>query len=296
MSSPSTLEVFIFSKQRPEDIPAAIDLFRGSSPNGLRANITVMVPTERPDVDPDYSMVLDAFSKAAPQSYVIICKDTSVSSNTSDAILDALEKAIDSGQQPGNAWDIFYLAAWLDRCDQFSNIREINERGLKIVDTVSPNGVQCIMFSPQGRTKFMQAFDPATNPIKDLSLGKVLNSRISSRDAPGAIDTTRPAAMQRFFAATSTPHLVQFDVTKRKTEAELLKATECRSVPSAEPTKTKPSSNMGFFWFIIVVIVVILIAWALIKLAAGYGTTATVVPVVDTSAVAPTLPLTTLYA
>lgn len=261
------VEVFIFTKQNAEDIRSVINLFTGTSTKGLKASsINVMAPNERNKWDSDYCMVLDAFAKASPDAYVIIAKDTCVSALTSSSIYDVLGESIASCKTDGNQFDIFYLARWLDRCDQYSNIREVSDRGLKIVDTVSPNGVLALMFTPEGRQKFLAAFNPETSPITDRPLGQVLNNRISARTAPGVTDVTRPANMQRFLAATAYPSLITFDITKRTSDAEFLKTVDCRGPPEVVPVKARQSSDMGLFWFIIVVVVVVLLGWALIAL------------------------------
>ena len=283
------VEVFVSSKQSPADIPSVVNMFTGTGTMGLTARVSVIAPTERPGCDADYSMVLDAFERASPNAYVVVCKDVATSASPSTEILDTIHRTILAGQQPGDEFDLFFLAGWLDRCDLYTNIREIGAQGLKLVDTVSPNGVLCIMFSPQGRQKFMAAFDPSCNPIVGRPLGQVLNSRVTSRTSASATDTTRPISMQGFFATTCTPHIIVFDVTKRKSDAELLKMSECRDIPVATPPKCKTSSNLGFFWFIVVLIVVILLVWALVKIGTrySYSTATTDVIAVDSGFLPP---------
>ena len=128
-------------------------------------------------------MAIKAFDEAPPDSFVIICKDTAISSASSATILDVVEATIESSSYPGNQFDLFYLAKWMDRCDQYTNVREVGANGLKLVDTISPNGVLCLMFSPQGVTKFLSSFSPDENPIINQPLGQVLNSRISGKNS-----------------------------------------------------------------------------------------------------------------
>lgn len=297
MTAP-TVQVFIPTTQKLEDIASVINLWTGTSRNGLKAKVTVFAQTTQNDSwDKDYSMVMDAFSRASPDAYVIICKDTSVSAASPSTILDVIEATIISSQESGNEFDLFYMAAWADRCELYSNKREIGRTGLKLVETVAPNGVQCIMFSPAGVAKFRTVFDSARDPVTDRPLGAALNARITSKTASMATDTTVPPNMQRFYAVTCTPHIIQFDITKAKSEVELMKAMECRDPPKSDPPKPKASASMGLFWFIVVVIIVILLIWALVALGTRYIPTKTVItttPAIATTAAVPATS-TTIY-
>jgi hypothetical protein len=278
MSTPPVIEVFIYSNQDAKNVESVMRIFNGSSSTGLTVSVNVVPLPDAKGWDADYAMVVDAFKKAQPNSYVIICKDTAVSALTSQTVLDVLERVIQSGLDPANAFDIFYLSKWLDRCDHYTNVRQIGDRGLKLVDTISPNGVLCLMFSPAGRAKFLTSFPPVdsgdikANPITDRPLGQVLNSRIESRTSPSATDPTRPVGTQRFIASTTDINLVEFDISKRANENEMLKTTRCRAVsPTPLQQKARTGPSMGFFWFILIAVIVIILGWALIKIGSRFS-------------------------
>lgn len=315
MTTPS-VEVFIYSKKAKEDVGPTLRMFNGTSKAGTSPAINLVAPPSATSrggsgspsslkgastVDPDYAMLMDALSKATKGSYVIVVKDTAVSAASTQTILDVIDALIASNQQPSTSWDLAYLAKWLDRCDLYTNVRETGDNGLKLVDTVSPNGVLALMLSPAGQAKFLAKYpmtdqgDVKANPIVKQPLGKVLNESISAR--PDVSDASRPAALQRFTAVTTTPSLINFDITQRTNDNELLKTNECRSVPQTRPAKAaKASSDMGFLWFILIVIVVVLLAWALIRLGNWYSTPASSMMAAPSGAVTWATPLTsTVY-
>lgn len=265
----TNLEVFIASDKESCDVNSVVSMFNGRSSKGLQAEIEVFVPPKVKGWDKDYAMLIDVFNKADPSSYTIICKDTAISTSTSETILNVIETAMETC-----SFDLFYLAKWMDRCDQFSNMRDVGDQGMKIVDTVSPNGFLCIMFSPKGKEKFLQVFPPfetedcKANPITKQPLGQVLNSRISMRNSKAYLDESRPTSAKRFSAITCHPSIINFDITKRRHDIETLKTVECREIPKEDTTKTKPSGGLGFFWFIVIVLIVIVLVWAIYKM--GY--------------------------
>jgi hypothetical protein len=219
------------------------------------------------EYDYDYEIVINSFNLASKKenyenTYIIICKSSSVSACTSETISEIIEKVINENENCDNIFDIFYLSKWLDRCDQYTNIREMDS-GLKIVNTYSPNGIQCIMFSPQGREKFLKLYDPEENPIYGIKLSHVLNLRIDQSGEKN-VDINSDEV---FIAITTTPSLINYDIVNCKgKKSNNLKLCECRDIPNpAKPEPGVTTSHMAFFWLIIIIIFVILITIVTVK-------------------------------
>jgi hypothetical protein len=244
-------------------------IFEGETTSGKKIeSITDVHLKIKDDCDPDYQILIEAFKLASNKphydhTYIIVCKSTAVSSSSSQTILDVLEHVINENENHQNEFDIFYLSKWLDRCDQYTNIKEL-DNGLKVINTNSPNGFHCIMFSPKGRKKFLRSYHPNKDPIVNRPLAQVLNSRISYHD-----DKHEGV----FIALSTTPTLLSYDVIEgRGDPMNTLKASECRDthIPT-KPTTGKTTSNMGFFWFIIITVIIVIAAWLLIKVGYYYS-------------------------
>jgi hypothetical protein len=254
----------IYSDKNRKDIESTVSMFTGISSSGSSINVNIISKYECGDGwDQDYAMVIDAFRRFPEDNFIIICKDTAISSSSSRTILNLIEKVI-GGHLACNEqyFDIFYFCKWMDRCDQFSNYRDGGDHGLKIVDTTSPNGIECMMFSPEGRNKFMREFDPGTHPLKDQRLGLALNTKITDRNSPSLQDSN----VCRFVAQTCHPNIIQFDITKRRNDNELVKTTECRDIPVCKPEREKCSGGLGVFWFIVIILIVAVLAYVVLRL------------------------------
>lgn len=278
------IDVFISTKHQPEEshrFANASNIFTGTSTSGktfARGGIRVISTSADPKdalLDPEFVFVRQALLLAEDDSYVIVCKDTAVAVATSRTIYDVIEKTIEhSSTSNANQFDIFYLANWADRCDLYTNERNVGERGLVIVNTVSPNGALCLMFSPEGRKKFLRVFKDGIpkDPAGSRSLGYHLHNRVGSRSNISKHPHNGTTIGERFYATTSSPTLLNFDMHNRTSDADFAKSAECRSVPPAEmgPSRVESSSSrMAFFWFVIVTIIVIAVAWLLIRLHTG---------------------------
>lgn len=140
-------------------------------------------------------------------------------------------------------WDIFYLADWLDRCDLYKSYTRLNEL-IKIVKTISPNGIQALLFSPRGRDIVLgvrpmnngQLFTPINFPLTQQ-----LNANIE---------------LKNISAITTTPNFFNFNVLNAKVVPDLLKTCECR-----EPEINKSVGAIPFFWFIILSVIILTLAW-----------------------------------
>lgn len=249
-------------KENHGNVEDAASLFKGKSDCGYKVHVKIVSFCPHDKHDYDYQIVIESFNLACDDDYVIICKSTAVSASSCNTILNIIEKVVNDDKSGDNCFDIFYLSKWLDRCDQYSNVHEC-ESGLKIVNTVSPNGVHCLMFSPRGREKFMREYHPDKNPIHDRTLGQVLNARIGQRGN----ENVSVNDDEVFTAITTTPSLINYDIINGKGHKyNNLKLSECRDIPDpAKPEPTHTTSHMAFFWLLIIIVFVVLISFILVR-------------------------------
>ena len=180
--------------------------------------------------------------KDAPENeYVLVCCDRLISNCSPSTIYNCIEYFIDHC-----TFDIFYLASWADRCDLYSDIHEIEN--YKIVKSQSPHGTACLLFSPEGRKKFLNSICPLETKSLDFTLN---------------------AQMDCFEVYTTTPSLIEFDITQRETDLEYVKLCKCREVPSmvrpVEITR-RNTTTLNLFWFILVIIIIVCIATILLSI------------------------------
>lgn len=206
-----------------------------------------------------------------PTNYIIISKDTSISSVPSDVIADQVSSIIHNKSQNSEyKFDLFYLCKWLDRCDLYTGVKPIEGTSSLVMQTYSPRGFQCIMLSPRGRDVVLgQA--PMTNgkyfsPNEGKSLASHLNDAIMNRN------------IQAFCIH---PNLIDYDITAAKSQDDYRKLSECQfdnkknyqediGSNSGSNFNNGLSSILGLgssstysIWvFIAVIIILILIIWA----------------------------------
>lgn len=262
------IKISIFSNENPKTV---VNIFSGKSSSNLVNGTVKIIPIEKNDkYDLDYFLTYNTLLNYSDTDYVIICKDTVVSSMPSDAIYDVLEEAIKRNNDTSNNYefDMFYLGKWMDRCDQYTNQIDVGNTGLKIVNTISPNGVMCIMFSPKGRKKFLEIYDINTNPILNQTesnkqtLGHYLHHRIGLQTN---YLNDIPVLQQKFYTITSVPSLINFDISKRKNDNEFIKTVECRNTQQEVKNTSSSQSNMSFFWFVIILIIIFIVVLLFFK-------------------------------
>jgi len=182
------------------------------------------------------------------KNYTIIIKDTSVTNSDTGTIEEIVSTAIDININNKHCkkhdWHLCYLSKWLDRCDLYTEEAKI-DHVTKVVKTLSPFGVQSILFSPQGRD-IVIGKKPMNNgkfftPIV-LPLGNQLNINIG---------------LENINATAIIPNLFDFNIMLATDNLDLLKLSECR-----EPSEIRePPGAIPFMWFIAISVIVILLAW-----------------------------------
>jgi hypothetical protein len=116
----------------------------------------------------------------------------------------------------------------------------------QIVRTFSPNGMQALMFTPQGRDIAI-GYEPMRNGEyiernKSVALSVKLNLNIGKR----CIN-----------AICILPNLFEYNINLAKDLTDLLKLNDCRQ-PQCLSSNSTP---IPFVWYIVIVIIVIVLAW-----------------------------------
>lgn len=253
MSSPTRkLEVYIstdvspVSEPYPVSVQQAYRIFNAANPF-LDVETKIFNPAEALDTknNPDYVMVNEALKRASDDAYVIICKDTTVSTTKATHLLERLQKVIAVHENGTHRFDVMWLAKWLDNCENQVEIVSLRtERGMSVVETTSPHGIQCLMFSPEGRQKFLNA--PPVPKTHNLSMA--LNAAVKA-------GSLKALAFQ--------PSPLHFDVKSHKHPSDYAKLCECADAPGAVRPE-KPGTTLNFFIFIVIAVVVAVVIYGLI--------------------------------
>lgn len=95
----------------------------------------------------------------------LIIDSTSISYASPETIKEVLHDITSN-----KGWDLFYLTSWLDRCDKYSKVRDL-ETGQEVKGTVystqAPRGLQALMVSESGKGKiFAEKMFFTTGPGK----------------------------------------------------------------------------------------------------------------------------------
>ena len=185
-----------------------------------------------------------------PNDYVIITKDTSVSVSSSVEIAKIVQKAVsDSGN-----FDLLYLCKWLDRCDLYVHKKQIDNSTAIVTKTQYPNGIQSIMFSPNGRDVIL-GINKMKNKSKFLPYDNL------------ALSLTTEILKGNIEATAIVPNLINFNPTLATKNSDYKKSAECDWNIGVKPGTETGSGAWGLF---ILAIVLFLIIWAIYKLKGGY--------------------------
>jgi hypothetical protein len=196
------------------------------------------------EINIEYHRVMASLNDAYmhyKDNYCIVVKDTTISGTDAKTISE-----VASLMESKNNADIVYLCKWNDKCNLYTNKEQVMSTGSMMVKTQSPNGIQCTMFSPNGRNivlgkknmKNKQKFQ--LHKERDKDIGYALNIEILNNN----ID-----------ASCMVPNLVDFDPTAAKCDKDYNKSKECEDINSNNTSSTGTSS----FWWIIIVILIIII-------------------------------------
>jgi len=194
--------------------------------------------------------VLSLSYAAAPDKPVIILKDNSVSHLTPEQITNRV-KSILALTQP---FDIFYLCKWNDRCQLYTNKRNMADTNTFLAQTQAPGGFQAVLITPSGR---------------DIILGQAMmpNNKKFKLDHPLPDQLTHEIFNGHLVAFTETPNIIDFDIRYAMSNADYVKLNECQ--PVKQSSQNVGSSTAAYVWFFIVILAIFLLAWALIRIGPG---------------------------
>lgn len=249
MASGKTLEVYIMTECPNWNDPSKLSTGVRQAQaifNGHCSDLEVLIHIIKCDYknttcNGEYLAVAQALHAAKDHSYVIVCKDTSVSSISASLLLQHINEVITTEKN----FDVMWLAKWLDQCTKLSGKRLVGDRGMYVADTHSPHGVQCLLFSPEGRVKVLSK----ENLPHDVSFSHILN---------------RAVAKGTLRAITFQPCPISFDVSRATTPVDYTKTCECADPPG--PIKPdKPGSNIGVFIFIVIGVLIAVMIFLLFR-------------------------------
>ena len=191
-----------------------------------------------------FNKVLTESAREYPDKYTLVIKDSAVTVTTPNVLEEIIKTALALA-----GWDLFYLTRWLDACEKYCNRVDVEGSFAMttIVRTMSPNGTQAIIFSPQGRNTIIGR-QKMTNgrwftPI-NIPLGTKFNEEIT---------------LGNLQAICTVPNVFEYDLFQSRGISDLAKLADCRRPLIAPQGQTV----IPFIWFVIIVAIVLLALWAL---------------------------------
>jgi hypothetical protein len=182
---------------------------------------------------------------------VIIVKDTSITHSSPERVAEMIEYINSSSQ-----FDVLYLCKWLDRCDLYTDKERIMSTGSMVVRTQSPNGIQCIMFTPKGRDILLGKEKMKNGEYFKLHKGQDLGYSLNREILNANIN-----------AHCIVPNLIDFDPTLARANKEYNKSSSCSDPDIGKTTDTGTST---FWWILFLILLIILIIWGIYKLRNNY--------------------------
>lgn len=221
-------------------------IFQGSSRTGdTFGEVKVLRREDFKTIEYDYEhqVILRTLGEVNPNSYNLFCLGPMVSVSNSETIYNTIEVLKEK------EFDLFYLYKFLDRCNDYDQIQEIDNH--KLARTLTPHGTNCILFSPMGRLKYLSDFP---DPI-----------RIDARK----LDYYLHKKLRKYLVYTTIPNLVAWDVTQRKNNHEICQSSECREIPETiQPYNSlhKTEGSYNFYYFILALLLVLIFSYIILKI------------------------------
>jgi len=204
--------------------------------------------------NPDYVRLMTLLNLSDSNTFVIYVRSTTVSlvppNNLIKLIYDLCNGYMNSLPQDKQKFDLMYLAKWVDRCDQYTIVGTAFNNSVNLVETIRPNGLQSVLFSPSGANKIKTSLpEPISYPVS-LALTHLI--------ADGSL-----------YALTTTPSAMNYNVTDATKPSDYVKSHECADPPNDKGKPTPQGSNMSLFVFIIIFIIVVAILYFLVTMVSG---------------------------
>lgn len=228
------LDIFILTNDSiPEDCeewPYSLTQTRNIF-NGYNPNLDIKIKSIEISCT-EHKAIGNAFEDSRNDAYVIICKDTTVSSLSPSDLLFRISEVIST-----ECFDVMWLAKWMDQCQKHSRIRKISDTGSYVVNTYSPHGTQCLLISPEGKRKLQkQKCDEKTN------YSELLNRLVKAG---------------KLKAITFQPSIVSYDVSRARVPLDYVKMCECADPPGTIKPDLPPAEPNVFIFLIIGIIILI---------------------------------------
>lgn len=182
--------------------------------------------------------ILNFVKTNCTNKYVLIIKNDSIPTvdfnKFNEFLNESLEEIINTNT------DVFYLNSWMDRCDQFIEIKKSG---------VYPSNAYVQSFNALGFNSLILKID-AINRIpfkKQLPLGHTINLEIQDN---------KLKAMSMF------PSVLKFDVLNCTAfDSDIYKTSQCREIKSPIPETIFFGYDMVFYWIFIIILIVIITYW-----------------------------------
>lgn len=171
-----------------------------------------------------------------PHHYCIVMKDTSLACFNADEIYYILKETISIPN-----WDLSYLCRWLDDCQTNELMKECDH--INILRTFSPHGIQCLMFSPDGRKKFL-GLECMKNQSNESMTAESLDKQDYFTPVPMCLDIYLNKKIKNgsLVALAYSQNLFMFDPSKIKKDSDVLKLSLCRIKQRRSSNKVYPIS------------------------------------------------------
>ncbi len=193
----------------------------------------------------EFSRVIHALNNCNKKyfnNYCIVMKDTSVCQIKHRYLYHILNKTIKHKN-----WDITYLCRWLDNQNLCENLYEDKRCNISSLRTYSPHGIQCLMFSPEGREKILK-----NEPL--------YNGNYFSINYEESLDTKLNEIIidEQFIALGYSRNIFSYDQNKIRNNSDILKFSLYTVQKEKKVIKTYP---LSYYVTIVGLSVALLIAY-----------------------------------
>lgn len=164
-----------------------------------------------------------------PNIPVICILDTSVTSETSETMVNKIKSISDS--------DVCYLCKWYDDCQNMKAVPNFKN----VYYNNNPKDFQAIFFSTKLRNKII-----SDETLSNKSLSLIMENMIKNKEIT---------------SLCFSPNIVDYDISLAKNDEDYYKLNEC-----SVKTQKNPNETVAYIWFLLILCLIILVSWFIIKL------------------------------
>ena len=181
---------------------------------------------------------------------VLILRSTSLTNANEETI----SRFINELNRCKDNFDLFYLCRWKDECQKITDIREIENIGIKIGRTYSPSGLQAVYFSPSGRNIL-------------LGILPMRNDKYFSMDIPLEAKLIQEIQSGNIISYCTIGNLFSYDLTKALSNEDYSRTQECINICKEEnKNKTGNTAYYNYLWVVIILIIIIICVIAILSM------------------------------